>query len=133
MSSILKPISLRRDAFTPGPVGDKLFGEVYNALALLNTKLTQDINSNASLDFEAKNLKFDVISTTEVLMTADSIKFVSNEGLCVVKYDISETFSMDDHIQGPELASTWYEAHIDSDLNLKLVPNLTGTCNGTVT
>lgn len=90
-------------------------------------------NRDSSVRFESDNLLIDVTSVTEVTVTYDSLKLINAQGKSKTLYNGSHVFDITVHNQGVELASHWYQLWIDSFGRLKLVPDLTGTTDGTTT
>jgi hypothetical protein len=90
--------------------------------------------TSKSVDWDAKNLLIDVASNTTVSLTVDSIKFVSNTGTSVIKYDISDAWDITTDLMSgtSEKASHWYACWRDSDAVMKMVPDLTGTADADV-
>jgi hypothetical protein len=86
---------------------------------------------SASVRFESQNLIIEVTSSTEVTVTYDWLKLINADGRTKTIYKNSHVFDITAHNQGTELASHWYQLWIDSNLNLKMVPDLTGTTTGT--
>jgi len=83
-------------------------------------------------DFSTKNLLIDVQSNTTVDLDADVINILNSDNEVKQVTDVDLTFTMPTDLHaGSEKASTNYWLWIDSDLNKVLVPDLTGTADGT--
>ncbi len=86
-------------------------------------------SSNAK--WQADNLVNARASVITVSCSYDRLVLTNPEGKTKILYDGSHTFDITEHAQGSELASHWYQLYIDGSGKLALVPDITGSCDGT--
>jgi hypothetical protein len=86
-----------------------------------------------SVDFETKNLLIDVASNTTVTMTADRMSFLNSTSWPKYSDNVSETYDITTDLMSgtSEKASHWYQLWYDSAGVRMMVPDLTGTTDGT--
>ena len=91
------------------------------------------------INFESTNLVIELLSTTQVKVTADAMRLINSDGIAVTRYNVEETFDISTDIHsGTEKASHWYTLNISCDnetdaFTLKMAPILTGTTDSTTT
>jgi len=86
---------------------------------------------SGNANWEAENLVIETASVSTVTCAYDKLVLTNRDGKTKTLYDGSHTFDMATHKQGAELASHWYQLHIDGSGKLAMVPDLTGTADGT--
>jgi hypothetical protein len=90
------------------------------------------IKVTPSANFESKNLKLgETLTNTTISGSFDSLSLLNADYIPKFLFNKSITWDTAKHLQGPELASTYYGLWVDEFIRLKLVPDLVGTTTGT--
>jgi hypothetical protein len=85
------------------------------------------------VDFESKNLIINHQSSTTVDADADRLSFINSSNVPIYQNDINVTFDIATDLMAgtSEKSSTWYQMWLDSAGVTLLVPDITGTTDGT--
>lgn len=87
-----------------------------------------------AVKFESEDLIINVQSNTTVDADAKRLSLLDSNNIPKYINDLDITFTMPTNLEAgtAEKASHWYQMWVDSDLNRRLVPDLTGSTDSTV-
>jgi hypothetical protein len=117
---------LKRAGISPnGAEENEVNSQYYDAL--------DQVIGGRSVDFETKNLITNFTSATQGTAKADRLSLIDSSGIPKYVDNLNIIFTMPTDLESgtSEKNSTDYGAWVDSDLNKRLVPDLTGTTTAT--
>lgn len=119
---------IEQNGLTLKTVATETNTQLYEAIAAQITAGTTPV-----VDFESKNLLIDVASTTTVTVTGDRLSTLDSSYIPSFINDLNATFDITTDLMAgtSEKSSTWYWLWIDSAENILMIPDLTGTTDGT--
>ncbi len=83
------------------------------------------------LNFDAGGLLINATGIDTVTVKYNWLTIRNAAGEEKTVYNGNHTLTFSNHLQGAELASTWYSLWVDWDLNFKFVPDIEGATDGT--
>ncbi len=101
--------------------------------SVLSGGISLNNSGGKSVDFSAKSLIINVKSNTTADADADHVNFINSDGSTQQSSPVNVTYDITSNLMSgtSEKPSHWYQLWMDFNGNMLMVPDLTGSCDGT--